>query len=155
MIFGGHTYIYFFASTLNIKYFEQNLMALQKHLDVILNLKRSKQAIEPLLAAQDYSSAIHILETSNQMLDTNISDLSCLRDARRQMRELEEVSFVMLSSRFISLGQKIGPNLGEDVPNLTSELEYVISAVERLGRLDFLLHMFNERLQDDFKLVIK
>jgi hypothetical protein len=85
---------------------QQNLLALQAHLEMIQGVERSKSSIEPLLAADDYSGALDVLDAAKRTLSSELSELNCLKSAARQMTEYESLAYTMLASRFLSMAQQ-------------------------------------------------
>ncbi|KAG5175926.1 Vps54-like protein-domain-containing protein, partial [Tribonema minus] len=148
---------------------QQNLMSLQGYLELVQSIERSKLAVEPLLAADDYSGALDVLEGARRALARDLSDMHCLRAASRQMSEYEDLAFAMLTSRLLSVAQHTRPGeagghggddasegaRGSEGADLEAALVPVVQAVERLGKLEKVLDMFEERLLEDLKLIIR
>eukprot|EP00611_Tribonema_gayanum_P006690 TRINITY_DN1598_c0_g1_i3.p1 TRINITY_DN1598_c0_g1~~TRINITY_DN1598_c0_g1_i3.p1 ORF type:complete len:811 (+),score=207.55 TRINITY_DN1598_c0_g1_i3:43-2475(+) len=148
---------------------QQNLMSLQGYLELVQSIERSKLAVEPLLAADDYSGALDVLEGARRALAGDLADMHCLRAASRQMTEYEDLAFAMLTSRLLSVAQHTRPGeagghggddasedaRGSEGADLEVALVPVVQAVERLGKLEKVLDMFEERLLEDLKLIIR
>jgi hypothetical protein len=73
---------------------------------MIQGVERSKSSIEPLLAADDYSGALDVLDAARRTLSGELSELNCLKSAARQMTEYESLAYTMLASRFLSMAQQ-------------------------------------------------
>jgi hypothetical protein len=73
---------------------------------MIQGVERSKSSIEPLLAADDYSGALDVLDAARRTLSSELSELNCLKSAARQMTEYESLAYTMLASRFLSMAQQ-------------------------------------------------
>ncbi|CAM9483130.1 unnamed protein product, partial [Chrysoparadoxa australica] len=75
---------------------QRNLVALQEILTCMQQVQQSHHAISALLAAEDYSAAIEIMQSARDLYDTQLAGLHALDHVPKQLNDYEDLASPLL-----------------------------------------------------------